>query len=257
MERPSKTTQPRKMIFHSDKQWNLGDVSSWEDEERPQKQKRKVKQGETSYLTPNLDFYQNNMCFEPNGVHIDELLAKWKNDYIRLEMNHCYISWLFPLQQPGRNSYAKPLTVKEIKSMKEDTNVMRRFIESYKLMLGFYGINLCDERTGEVGRAYNWEERFKNLNNHSHNNLRITRILKCLGELGYEHFQAPLVRFFLEETLCNGQLQNVKGSVLDYFISTVRDKRERSNLEHFATKHYKPQEKFKLGPVEKRRNRRT
>jgi len=37
-------------------------------------------------------------------------------------------------------------------------------VESYKLMLDFYGIRLVNESSGEVKRANNWEERFKDLN---------------------------------------------------------------------------------------------
>ncbi|KAM3922352.1 uncharacterized protein RB166_011553 [Leptodactylus fuscus] len=203
---------------------------------------------------PNLEFYQNKKCFEPNGLYIEDLLNDWKEDYNTLERNHSYIQWLFPLREYGMNSYAKPLTLNEIKMMKEDKAVMTRFLRAYKLMLQFYGIKLLSEETGEVARALNWEERFKNLNYHSHNNLRITRILKCLGEMGYEHFQAPLVKFFLEETLLKDKLANVKRSVLDYFMFAVKDKHERRKLVHFAWKNYKPnnpQDRFIWGPVEK------
>lgn len=41
---------------------------------------------------------------------------------------------------------------------------MDRFIRAYKLMLGFYGIHLVNEETGELKRAENWRERFENLN---------------------------------------------------------------------------------------------
>lgn len=77
-----------------------------------------------------------------------------------------------------------------------------------------------------------------------HNNLRITRILKSLGELGFEHYQAPLVRFFLEETLVKKNLSSVKRSVLDYFVFAVRDKRERRKLIRYAYQHYEPKDKF-------------
>ncbi|KAG8567006.1 hypothetical protein GDO81_013469 [Engystomops pustulosus] len=213
--------------------------------------------GENCKSTPNLDFYQNKKCFEPNGLCIDDLLTEWKEDYNTLERNHSYIQWLFPLREYGMNSYAKPLTLTEIKMMKEDKAVMTRFIKAYKLMLQFYGIKVVSEETGKVERAENWEDRFKNLNYHSHNNLRITRMLKCLGEMGYEHFQAPLVRFFLEETLLKDKLPNVKRSVLDYFMFAVKDKNERRKLVHFAWEHYKPnnhQDRFIWGPVEKIRH---
>lgn len=146
-------------------------------------------------------------------------------------------------------------------------------------MLDFYGIELCDEQTGKVKRASNWEERFDNLNSwawnfkptiyslyysldvtedtnpfflftflifgsRTHNNLRLTRILKCLGTLGYPNYQAPLVRFFLEMTLERGLLPNVKTSVLNYFVFAVRDKRQRRRLIKFAYSKYHNKEEF-------------
>lgn len=77
-----------------------------------------------------------------------------------------------------------------------------------------------------------------------HNNLRITRILKSLGELGFEHYQAPLVRFFLEETLVKKTLSSVKRSVLDYFLFAVLDKQKRQELVRFAYLHFEPKDKF-------------
>jgi hypothetical protein len=40
------------------------------------------------------------------------------------------------------------LTDDDIKSMKADTTIGRRLIQSYKLMLDFYGMKLVDARTG-------------------------------------------------------------------------------------------------------------
>lgn len=77
-----------------------------------------------------------------------------------------------------------------------------------------------------------------------HNNLRITRILKSLGELGFRHYQAPLVRFFLEETLVKKTLSSVKRSVLDYFLFAVLDKDKRQDLVRFAYLHFEPKDKF-------------
>ncbi|XP_075207894.1 uncharacterized protein LOC142312790 [Anomaloglossus baeobatrachus] len=203
---------------------------------------------------PNLRFYQNQIEFQPHGVTIETIHQFWWNDYQELEANHSYIQWLFPLREPGVNPYARPLTPAEITRMKADEDVRWRLLESYKLMLGFYGILLLDENTGEVSRAENWKERYHNLNRRSHNNLRITRILKCLGEMGYDHFQAPLVQFFLEETLCNNQLPNVKRSVLDYFMFAVKDKQQRRKLVHFAWENNKSQELLICRPGEKLRN---
>ncbi|XP_068006178.1 opioid growth factor receptor isoform X2 [Melanerpes formicivorus] len=199
----------------------------------------------------NLSFYKNEIRFLPHGLYIDTLLECWKNNYDVLEDNHSYIQWLFPLRERGMNRHARPLTWKEIQAFKKSKEVMQRFVRAYQLMLRFYGIILVNEETGELRRAENWAERFQNLNRFSHNNLRITRILKCLGEMGYEHYQVHLVKFFLTETLVKETLPNVKKSALDYFLFTIRNKRERRELVHYAWQHFRPQSSFVWGPHDK------
>nr|XP_060627958.1 opioid growth factor receptor [Anolis sagrei ordinatus] len=201
----------------------------------------------------NLSFYKNEIRFMPNGLFIDDLLEKWQNDYGILEENHSYIQWLFPLREQGMNWRARLLTCQEIEAFKKSKEVMDRFVRAYKLMLGFYGIDLVNEETGELRRAENWCERFENLNRYSHNNLRITRILKCLGEMGYENYQVHLVQFFLTETLVHHKLPNVLMSALDYFMFTVRSKEKRRDLVHFAWQNYKPKREFSWGPHKKLR----
>ncbi|KAM8754487.1 opioid growth factor receptor [Acanthopagrus schlegelii] len=192
----------------------------------------------------NLQFYLNKFPSAPDDVYIESFLKEWKNDYKRLERVHSYIQWLFPLREPGVNYMASELTKKEIEAFKKNEDAKKRLVESYELMLGFYGIRLVNKETGEVKRAENWKERFGNLERNMHNNLRITRILKSLGELGFEHYQAPLVRFFLEETLVKKTLSSVKRSVLDYFLFAVLDKEKRQELVRFAYLHFEPKDKF-------------
>uniref|UniRef100_M4A632 Opioid growth factor receptor (OGFr) conserved domain-containing protein n=1 Tax=Xiphophorus maculatus TaxID=8083 RepID=M4A632_XIPMA len=171
-------------------------------------------------------------------IYIGQFHNDWKGKYAKLERTHSYIQWLFPLQEPGVNYEAKTLTKQEIQDFLGNTTARENLLKSYKLMLDFYGIKLENEETGEVARAEHWIDRFQNLNNHTHNNLRITRILKCLGTLGYRHYQVPLVRFFLEETLVKRELQEVKDSALSYFVFAVLDKQERRKLLKFAYDHY-------------------
>ncbi|XP_032424191.1 opioid growth factor receptor [Xiphophorus hellerii] len=192
----------------------------------------------------NLQFYLNKFPSAPDDIYIESFLKEWKNDYKKLERVHSYIQWLFPLREPGVNYMASELTKKEIEAFKKNEDAKRRLVEAYELMLGFYGIRLVNKETGEVKRAENWKERFGNLERNMHNNLRITRILKSLGELGFKHYQAPLVRFFLEETLVKKTLSNVKRSVLDYFLFAVLEKQERQDLVRFAYHHYEPKDKF-------------
>ncbi|KGL74248.1 Opioid growth factor receptor, partial [Tinamus guttatus] len=199
----------------------------------------------------NLSFYRNEVSFRPHGLPIERLLESWWDNYEILEENHSYIQWLFPLREHGMNWHARPLTRQEIEAFKKSSDVMQRFERAYQLMLSFYGITLTNQKTGELKRAENWAERFQNLNRFSHNNLRITRILKCLGEMGYEDYQVQLVKFFLTETLVKETLPNVKRSALDYFLFTVRSKRKRRELVYYAWQHFKPQSSFVWAPRDK------
>uniref|UniRef100_A0A3Q3FPD5 Opioid growth factor receptor 2 n=1 Tax=Labrus bergylta TaxID=56723 RepID=A0A3Q3FPD5_9LABR len=188
-------------------------------------------------------FISVDLCLS-SEVYISDFHYDWFGRYEELEYVHTYIQWLFPLPEPGMNSMASTLTVEEIHDFCKSNIAKNNLLMSYKLMLDFYGIHLCDEKTGEVERARNWRERFVNLNCNTHNNLRITRILKCLGILGFPHYQAPLVHFFLKETLLNGELPRVKESVLNYFMFSVRDKGERRSLIKFAFDNYKCKDEF-------------
>uniref|UniRef100_A0A1A8QY49 Opioid growth factor receptor-like 1 n=1 Tax=Nothobranchius rachovii TaxID=451742 RepID=A0A1A8QY49_9TELE len=199
----------------------------------------------------NLRFYMNKIPLVPDGIYIEEILTKWKGDYDKLEHNHTYIQWLFPLREQGLNFYAHELTQDEIKEFQSTREAKRRFVAAYSLMLDFYGIKLLD-KSGKVSRASNWQGRFQHLNESHHNYLRITRILKSLGELGFEAFKAPLVQLFLEESLCNSTLPNMQHSVLEYFVYTIRLPATRRRLLRFACQHYKPPHAFLWGPPSKK-----
>ncbi|KAM6923221.1 opioid growth factor receptor-like protein 1 [Lycodopsis pacificus] len=200
----------------------------------------------------NLRFYLNKIPLVPDGIYVEEILTKWRGDYDKLEHNHTYIQWLFPLREQGLNFYAHELTQEEIKEFQSTREAKRRFLVAYSLMLDFYGVKLLD-KSGNVARAPNWHERFQHLNESQHNYLRITRILKSLGELGYEAFKAPLVHLFLEESLCHNTLPNMQHSALEYFVYTIRLPATRRRLLRYARQHYRPAHTFLWGPPPKRR----
>lgn len=69
----------------------------------------------------------------------------------------------FPLQEYGMNYEAQPLQKHELAALKTDPVVQERLQRSYGIMLGFYGMQLVSPETGEVRRADNWQERYRNL----------------------------------------------------------------------------------------------
>ena len=87
---------------------------------------------------------------------------------------------------------------------------------------------------GELERAGNWMARFRHLNKSKHNYHRITRILKCLGEFGYEHLKAPFVRFVLHEAIVERTLDNTIDSCLNYWLEVIKDDKERKKIKKYA-----------------------
>jgi hypothetical protein len=91
-------------------------------------------------------------------------------------------------------------------------------------------MHLKDETTGEVERSENYQQLFTNLNRSGHNYLRITRVLKCLGEFGFEHLKRPWIEFMINEIFVEGSLSNCKDSCKDYWVPVMRDDEERARL---------------------------
>eukprot|EP01087_Luapelamoeba_hula_P023896 TRINITY_DN8915_c0_g2_i1.p1 TRINITY_DN8915_c0_g2~~TRINITY_DN8915_c0_g2_i1.p1 ORF type:complete len:299 (+),score=97.95 TRINITY_DN8915_c0_g2_i1:383-1279(+) len=104
------------------------------------------------------------------------------------------------------------LTKSEAKKMRESFTCSTNFLRSYKLQLNFYGIAIKDIETGQLERNSEWEFRYSNLTLHTHNYLRISRIIMSLGELGFVRYKKPLVTFFQTEIEENGQLEDCSDS---------------------------------------------
>lgn len=87
---------------------------------------------------------------------------------------------------------------------------------------------------GELERADHWKDRFRHLNHSMHNYLRITRILKSLGEFEYEHFKGPFVRFVLHEAIVKRTLTRTLDSCMNYWVEVIRDDEERGAIRTWA-----------------------
>eukprot|EP00928_Gymnodinium_smaydae_P066959 TRINITY_DN49905_c0_g1_i1.p1 TRINITY_DN49905_c0_g1~~TRINITY_DN49905_c0_g1_i1.p1 ORF type:complete len:289 (+),score=29.06 TRINITY_DN49905_c0_g1_i1:35-901(+) len=163
---------------------------------------------------------------------IDTIHQDWKGKYDLLERHHSWVQWLFPIREQGVNRDSQPLTCAERDAIMEDKQCTQRMLASYKLALDFYGLVLADEDTGELQRSSHWKPRFANLNTKTHNFLRLTRILKWLGEFGLARYQAPLVRALASGVFeAPNSLWDMRKSLLDYFVPVVKDDCERESLQ--------------------------
>ncbi|CCO31364.1 Opioid growth factor receptor Short=OGFr [Rhizoctonia solani AG-1 IB] len=129
---------------------------------------------------------------------------------------------------------AHPLTEYEIEEITSSPTILLRVRRAYELMLDFYGMKLLDTESGLIGRKEDgWEERYHNLTYSSHNNLRITRILKCLSILSYPHYAAPFVLHVLNEQSEHGLLKApaIQNSLDKWWANCNRNDQERETVQ--------------------------
>ena len=109
------------------------------------------------------------------------------------------------------------LEKEEAAFIRKDLRSSIRLVKSYKMMLDFYGMQLLNYETGEVGRAKNYKSRYENLNTQGHNYLRISRMLMSLGELGFVRYKTPWMDFMQHELESSNRLVNCKRSYLNFW----------------------------------------
>ncbi len=106
-----------------------------------------------------------------------------------LESVHDYIQWMFPLPEPSKAVPGSPvLTPEDIEEFRADQGLKSELLKSFDIMLRFYGFELSEAgdqlrvsfAPGFAARSRVW------LSPHNHNFLRLTRILRCLSQLGCE-----------------------------------------------------------------------
>lgn len=183
-------------------------------------------------MSKNLLFYKNLIRSKPDNAFVSDFHLNWWHAYDELEYGHGFIQWLFPIHEHGMNGDAQVLQEHEAVAMRDDAAVHARLIKSYELMLDFYGFKLLSRETGVIAPSKNAIPRFKNLSTHSHNFLRITRILKCLGELGLEHFKAPFLCEVLRQIIVEGNFRTagLLRSCEYFWIGTLKVDADREAL---------------------------
>ncbi len=136
------------------------------------------------------------------GRSLAEILEQ---DDLWFETVHDFIQWLFPNREHSRvNPHAPNLTPEVISAFNSDELLKRQLRASFNRMLAFYGLR---DSGHTIKKADNWPERKTDwFTRDTHNNLRITRIIKCLNALGLENeaerFHAALHELRISEPDC-------------------------------------------------------
>jgi len=171
----------------------------------------------------NYDFYSMRGKGKPLD-NIDSVHEKYFAQYDFLEKNNNYMEWLFPIYgSAGINPHTKPLSMQEAELMKKNINTSIRVVKSYKLMLNYFGMKLSNDLTGEVTREEEiWQARYSLINTRTNNNIKITRMLKSLGQLGFERYQKMFVQHLKTEIEDNGLLKNCKENFKNYWSTYLK-----------------------------------
>ena len=116
-------------------------------------------------------------------------------------------------------------------------------------MLDFYGMQFKDRDVPIFARTEHHQERYSNLKRlavkidlvkvfllaflfwllyfvlqrRKHNFLRITRILKCLGDVNLENYQIAWLKYLAEEIFVHRKLLPLATSLTQYWIHTIKD----------------------------------
>lgn len=121
---------------------------------------------------------------DDQGRTLDYIL-KQTDDW--LESTHDFIQWLFPLKtRSGANPDAPLIDSKLFVAFKINEIGASHMLQAFDRMLRFYGLHREHET---IGKGANWEYRKEIwFERPTHNDLRITRIIGSLVNLGQEKY---------------------------------------------------------------------
>jgi hypothetical protein len=105
-------------------------------------------------LDLNWAFYDNQVTNMGDEIaaKVEEMHA-WKGDYEKLERQHDYIQFLFPLMDPSLfNHKIQLLQRHEVRRIRRDKKASLRVRKSFEMMLDFFGFQLSDTSKGTVER---------------------------------------------------------------------------------------------------------
>lgn len=114
----------------------------------------------------------------------------WSYDDFKLEDDHSFIQWIFPINEFSKHHFGAP-RIRNIDYFKNNKNefetIKKNILKSFELMLRYYGFEISG-LSNEQGKISvnivpnkNFDDQAKKWKTpHNHNYLRITRILKCL-----------------------------------------------------------------------------
>ncbi len=167
-------------------------------------------------MNPLILFYLGSHP-DHQGRYLSEILDQ--DDYW-LEVTHDYIQWIFPTREFSRITPNAPTITKEVETEFLHDELLRDHLKAsfYRILL-FYGLEYS---SGQIEKASSWNKRKANwFTQDTHNNLRLTRVLKCLSTLGMkkdaDNLYACLLKLRTDNDCGIGQ------TAFNYWLNAVND----------------------------------
>jgi hypothetical protein len=195
-------------------------------------------------LSANLHFYENRCTSRPQGAFVDDIVNLWRGQYELLEAHHGYIQWLFPIRDASAfNDSSQPLQVHEAVAIRSSKVLLQRFVLAVDLMLDFYGFQLLRGGPGVpppllygvtvMADRKQRMRRFRNFELNTHNDRRVTRMLKSMTEMGLEQAQLMWLRSLAWEIFVTKRLASKRTAFVTYWAETLRSDKARAALRRF------------------------
>ena len=136
-----------------------------------------------------IQFYREEI---PN--HVDCYLSNmmsWSN--YTLEMDHDYVQWMFPSNEPsGINEYAPVMTKEESEIFEQDSELREKAKKSFVRFLNFLDFELVkDDETGIEIKSIEEPPKWIAIG-FNHNMLRVTRVMKSMRLTGNTQYAIAL-----------------------------------------------------------------
>ena len=161
---------------------------------------------------------------EKSDLEGRKIQQMWAWDFEELECAHDYIQWLFPLAEKSHfNPYAPVVDENVIQAFRENPRLQQNLLQSFSIMLNFYGLALSRDEQGNVcveksknylARKHEW------LNMLDHNYLRITRILKCL--MAFDLIQEAQAFYECLQKIYREDRDQIGGETFQYWTDAVK-----------------------------------
>lgn len=139
--------------------------------------------------------FMRGECTSPVGDRLEDIW-EWTNQ--RIEMDHDFIQWAFPSNEPsGLNRDAPTMTLDDHLEFMQDYDLQATMKRSFLRMLDYFGFVLVEDGNKTLGEKVVIEcmeptderpEPLQWMNEFNHNMLRVTRVLKSLRLTGLERY---------------------------------------------------------------------